>query len=103
MGQCDRLLTVSRTRAPVGDWVQADLSELAGVEAVAEAVGNEPLDALLYMGGTWETHAFTRQYRFEACSDDDITRVIAVNLVAPILLVKALLPALGQSDNPTTI
>jgi NAD(P)-dependent dehydrogenase (short-subunit alcohol dehydrogenase family) len=55
------------------------------------------------MGGTWETNAFTPQYRFEACSDEDIVRVIAVNLVAPIRLVKALLPALGRSDNPKII
>lgn len=52
------------------------------------------------MGGTWETHAFTQQYQFEACSDGDIARVTAVNLVAPIRLVKALLPALRKSDNP---
>lgn len=103
VGQCDRLLTVSRTKAPIGEWIQADLSELAGVEAVAEAIGDEPLDALLYMGGTWETHAFTRHYRFEDCSDEDITRVIAVNLVAPIRLVKALLPTLRKSDNPKII
>lgn len=103
MNQCDRLLAVSRTAAPVGEWVQADLSDLAGIETVVNAIGDNSLDALLYMGGTWETHAFTPQYRFEACSDEDITRVIAVNLVAPIRLVKALLPALRRSDNPKII
>lgn len=101
--QCDRLLAVSRTAAPVGEWVQADLSDLTGIETVVNAVGDDVLDALLYMGGTWETHAFTPQYRFETCSDEDIVRVIAVNLVAPILLVKALLPALRRSDNPKII
>ncbi|WP_008319543.1 SDR family oxidoreductase [Leptolyngbya sp. PCC 6406] len=49
---------------------------------------------------------------FQDCSDEDITRVIAVNLVAPIRLVKALLPALrrwsetgpkGPSQNPKII
>lgn len=101
--QCDRLLAVSRTVAPVGEWVQADLSELAGIETVVNAIGADALDAFLYMGGTWETHAFTPQYRFETCSDEDIIRVIAVNLVAPIRLVKALLPALQRSDNPKII
>jgi 3-oxoacyl-[acyl-carrier protein] reductase len=101
--QCDRLLAISRTAAPVGEWVQADLSNLAGVETVSRAIGNSSLDALLYMGGTWETHAFTHQYRFEDCSDADITQVIAVNLVAPIRLVKALLPALRRSQNPKII
>ncbi len=98
--QCDRLVAVSRTVAPVGEWVQADLSDLTGIETVVNAIGDDVLDGLLYMGGTWETHAFTPQYRFEACSDEDIIRVIAVNLVAPIRLVKALLPALRRSDNP---
>jgi NAD(P)-dependent dehydrogenase (short-subunit alcohol dehydrogenase family) len=101
--QCDRLLAVSRTAAPVGEWVQADLSDLAGIETVVNAIENDTLDALLYMGGTWETHAFTPQYRFETCSNEDIVRVIAVNLVAPIRLVKALLPALRRSDNPKII
>ncbi|MBD2034528.1 SDR family NAD(P)-dependent oxidoreductase [Leptolyngbya sp. FACHB-321] len=101
--QCDRLLAVSRTAAPVGEWVQADLSNLTGIETVLKAIGDDCLDALLYMGGTWETHAFTSQYRFEACSDEDITRVIAVNLLAPIRLVKALLPILRRSNNPKII
>lgn len=101
--QCDRLLAVSRTVAPVGEWIQADLSDLAGIETVVNAIGGDTLDALLYMGGTWETHAFTPQYRFEACSDEDLVRVIAVNLVAPIRLVKVLLPALRRSDNPKII
>lgn len=100
LSQCDRLIAVSRTEAPVGEWVRADLSNLSGVETVAKAVGDDRLDALLYVGGTWETHAFTNQYRFEDCSDEDISRVIAVNLVAPIRMVKALLPALRRSDNP---
>jgi 3-oxoacyl-[acyl-carrier protein] reductase len=103
LAQTDRLLAVSRTPAAFGEWIQADLSELAGVETVVKAIGENSLDALLYMGGTWETHAFTSQYNFETCSDEDISRVIAVNLVAPIRLVKALLPALRRSDNPKII
>jgi 3-oxoacyl-[acyl-carrier protein] reductase len=101
--QCDRLLAVSRTNAPFGEWLQADLSVLTGVETVARAIGGDHVDDLLYMGGTWETHAFTSQYRFEDCTDTDIAQVIAVNLVAPIRLVKALLPALRRSDNPKII
>jgi 3-oxoacyl-[acyl-carrier protein] reductase len=103
VSQCDRLLSVSRSQSAIGEWIQADLSELIGVEKVARAVGDDCLDALLYMGGTWETHAFTSQYNFEECSDEDIARVITVNLVAPIRLVKALLPALRRSRNPKII
>ncbi len=99
----ERLLSVARTEAVIGEWIQADLSNLVDVETVANTVRDDCLDALLYMGGTWETHAFTSQYRFEDCSDADIAQVIAVNLVAPIRLVKALLPALRRSDNPKII
>jgi 3-oxoacyl-[acyl-carrier protein] reductase len=98
-----RLVAISRTVAPVGEWVSADLSSMSGVEISQEAVGSDVLDALLYMGGTWETNAFTNQYSFDNCSDEDIARVIAVNLVAPIRLVKALLPALRRSKNPKII
>jgi 3-oxoacyl-[acyl-carrier protein] reductase len=101
--QCDRLLTISRSKAPIGEWIGADLATLAGVETVANTLGDDCLDALFYMGGTWETHAFTSQYRFEDCTDTEISQVIAVNLIAPIRLVKALLAALRRSDNPKII
>ncbi|WP_019507091.1 SDR family oxidoreductase [Pleurocapsa sp. PCC 7319] len=97
------LITVSRSRANFGNWIEADISTKAGIETVKLAVGNSPLDALLYMGGTWETNAFTKEYSFERCADEDIENVIAVNLLAPIRLVKSLLPALRQGANPKVI
>ncbi|MCC3530388.1 MAG: SDR family NAD(P)-dependent oxidoreductase [Microcoleus sp. PH2017_22_RUC_O_B] len=101
--QSGRLLAVSRTPSPIGEWISADLSDLTGVETAVQAIGSDVLDALLYVGGTWETNAFTRKYSFENCSDEDIARVIAVNLIAPIRLVKGLLPALRRSHNPKIV
>jgi 3-oxoacyl-[acyl-carrier protein] reductase len=103
VSQAERLVSVSRSSAPHGEWIKADLATGAGVETVAKVVEESRLDALLYMGGTWETHAFTSEYDFENCSDEDIMNVIAVNLIAPIRLVKALLPALRRSPNPKII
>ena len=97
------LITVSRTPASCGNWIEADISTKAGVEVVSQAIADSPLDALLYMGGTWEKKAFTSQYSFVECSDEDIERVINVNLLAPIRLVKSLLPALRRSANPKII
>ena len=97
------LITVSRTPASCGKWVEADISTKSGIEIVARAIANSSLDALLYMGGTWEQEAFTSRYSFAACSDEDIERVIAVNLLAPIRMVKLLLPALRRSPNPKII
>jgi NAD(P)-dependent dehydrogenase (short-subunit alcohol dehydrogenase family) len=91
----ERLWSVSRSISKYGEWIKADVSTLEGVNTVAEAAGEEVLDSLLYMGGTWETNAFTSTYSFSSCSDDDIARVLNVNLMAPIRIVKALLPALG--------
>ena len=55
------------------------------------------------MGGTWESNAFTSDYSFDRCSDEDIRNVIEVNLLAPIRLVKLLLPALRRAENPKII
>ncbi|MEM7594534.1 MAG: SDR family NAD(P)-dependent oxidoreductase, partial [Cyanobacteria bacterium P01_A01_bin.83] len=79
------------------------VSTKSGIKRIQGAVANSHLDALLYMGGTWEKQAFTPQYSFEKCSDQDLENVIAVNLIAPIRLVKALLPALRQAANPKII
>ncbi|MEO0925232.1 MAG: SDR family oxidoreductase [Cyanobacteria bacterium J06631_6] len=97
------LITVSRTPSKIGNWIAADVSQKAGIEKIIRTVGDRSLDALLYLGGTWETAAFTSQYDFERCSDADLERVIAVNLLAPIRLVKSLLPALKQAKNPKLI
>lgn len=101
--QTKKLIAVSRSPAEFGNWLQADVSTSSGIETVRQAIDDSSLDALLYMGGTWETHAFTANYSFENCSDKDIENVIAVNLLAPIRLVKALLPALRQANNPKII
>ena len=97
------LISVSRSSADFGRWIEADISTKAGVEVVSNSVGNSALDALLYMGGTWESKAFTQEYSFEGCTEEDIERVITVNLLAPIRLVKSLLPALRQVANPKII
>ena len=97
------LITVSRTPAKRGNWIKADVSEVSGIKMIEKAIANSSLDALLYMGGTWEEKAFTSQYNFENCNNEDLERVIAVNLLAPIRLVKSLLPALRQANNPKII
>ena len=97
------LFTVSRSPAVCGHWVEADISTEAGIKTASNAIGNAPLDALLYMGGTWESQAFTSDYSFEECTNKDIVNVISVNLLAPMFLVKSLLPALRQSPNPKII
>lgn len=99
----DEVLSVSRTQSPAGRWIEADLGTAIGCQKAVDAVGGARLDALLYMGGTWETDAFTDAFAFEQCSDDDLRRVLDVNLLAPIRLVQRLLPALRRSPAPRIV
>ncbi|MEO1190313.1 MAG: SDR family oxidoreductase [Pseudomonadota bacterium] len=97
------LISVSRTPAVAGHWVQADLSTPEGIATTVAAVGSEPLDALLYLGGVWETGAFTEAYDFQESPDAESRFLLAVNLVAPIELVKALAGNLAAAPNPRVI
>lgn len=99
----DEVLSVSRTPSPAGRWIEADLGTASGCRKAADAVGGVPLDALLYMGGTWETDAFTTAFDFERCSDDDLRRVLDVNLLAPIRLAQRLLPVLRKAPVPRIV
>ena len=93
------LLCISRTPSVAGTWIKADLVTRAGIDAVSEAVGADPLDALLYMGGVWEDGAFTDGYEFLKSPTDETEFVLAVNLAAPIELVKRLAPNLKHRNS----
>ena len=102
-GQCEEIITVSRRSSNIGTWIKTDVSKLDEISQLATKLEGKPIDALLYLGGTWEADAFTAQYDFESCSDFDIENVLNVNLLAPIRLVQKLLPNLKQSDNAKVI
>lgn len=99
----ERLLGVSRSPSVAGEWIEADIATDAGIDRVAAALADAPLDALLYLGGTWEKGAFTDAYRFLESPSEETRHVIAVNLVAPILLAQRLAPALSRSANPRIV
>jgi 3-oxoacyl-[acyl-carrier protein] reductase len=98
-----RLIAVSRTPAPNGEWIQADMASDEGIAAVKSAVGDEPLQARLYLGGVWEAGAFTDTYRFQSSPARETRFVIDVNLVAPILLSQALAGNLAKAANPRIV
>jgi 3-oxoacyl-[acyl-carrier protein] reductase len=95
--------SVARTPAAYGEFHQADVTDLAQIGRLAAHVTPRGVDALLYMGGTWERDAFTPAYSFATCDDEDLRRVLDVNLLAPIRVVRALLPALAMSPNPKVV
>lgn len=97
------LISVSRSKPIVGDWVQADISTSEGLSTITRRIGASPLDALLFMGGVWEDGAFTNQYDFLKSPDHETRYVLAVNTIAPIELMKQLANNLSQSHNPRAI
>lgn len=99
----DRVVSVSRSQAVAGEWIQADISTSEGIKSIADKLGESALDALLFMGGVWEDGAFTDQYDFMKSSDRETRFVIAVNTIAPIELTRQLAKNLVKSDNPRVI
>jgi 3-oxoacyl-[acyl-carrier protein] reductase len=97
------LVCVSRNSSKFGKWVKADISEQEGIDKVCAVFNDRSLDALLFLGGTWEKGAFTTDYNFSNSSYDEIDHVIAVNLIAPIKLVKGLIPSFKKSKFPKII
>ncbi len=101
--KCAELITVSRRPAPFGKWIKTDITKPVELQYLINEIGKKPIDGLLYLGGTWEANAFTNQYSFEACSDDDLQNVLNVNLLGPMRLIQALLPNLRSAETPKII
>jgi len=101
--QGHRLWTASRRPSEIGEWIEADVATDAGLDAICKRLGRSKLDAMLFLGGTWERGAFTDAYRFAASTRAECRNVLAVNLTAPILLAQCLEPALARSDNPRIV
>ena len=84
--QCEELITISRRPSPVGQWIETDITKPGEIQNLVKEIKDKPIEGLLYLGGTWETHAFTNQYSFEDCSDQDLENVLSVNLLGPMRL-----------------
>ncbi|KZN61941.1 oxidoreductase [Pseudoalteromonas luteoviolacea CPMOR-1] len=99
----DYVFSVSRTPSTIGKWIEADISKNDGIQKVLHETSEHTIDALLYMGGVWEKHAFTEHYDFETSPYSETKNIIDINQIAPIELVKGLLPNLRKSKNPRAI
>ena len=91
----DDVIALSRGPSAYGDWRRCDLADPAGIAAVAAEIAGR-VDALLFVAGIWEAQAFSPDYSLAGSSAEEISNILAVNLQAPILLAKALLPQLRQ-------
>ncbi len=97
--KCDELITISRRKPKYGHWIKTDVSRIEEINNLAHQLRDKTIDGLLYLGGSWETNAFTEDYSFESCSDFDVENVLNVNLLAPIRITQKLLPCLKKSEN----
>ena len=91
------LITISRSPSQAGTWLQADVTRLSDIEKLKSQIGDQAVDGLLYLGGTWEEKAFTDEYDFEQCQDRELANVLNVNLLAPIRIIQKFLPNLRKS------
>ncbi|GAB5413466.1 MAG: SDR family oxidoreductase [Congregibacter sp.] len=98
-----RVFSVARSPVQAGEWIEADVSESAGLAKIAARLSGISLDALLYMGGTWEESAFTGDYDFLASNYEETHRVIAVNQIAPIELTRLLVSNMRRAANPRAV
>lgn len=89
----EEVISLSRSPSPHGAWHRCDLADPAQIAEVAAKVTG-PIDALVVVAGIWEAQAFSPGYSFAASPVDEITRILAVNLQAPVLLAKAFLSQL---------
>lgn len=87
--KCKEIITVSRRESKIGQWIKTDLTKRSDINALAHQLAGKAIDALLYLGGTWERDAFTKNYSFETCSDEDLENVLNVNLLAPIRVIQS--------------
>lgn len=97
------LITISRSPSIYGRWIQCDVTQIDQIEKAAKIIGEDAIDFLLYLGGTWENNAFTSSYSFAKSSLTETQDVINVNLVGPILFVQALLPNLLKAVGPRVV
>ena len=105
----DELFLVSRTepvfyddKGVVSHWIPADLSKQDAPETIASMIPDS-LDVLIHNAGIWEKTAFTSDYDFTTITPEETQRIVDVNLVAPMLITRSLLPRLRLSENPKII
>lgn len=77
--------------------VAADLTQPAGLAAVCEAARNFRVNILINNAGLSSFGMVDRQ------DPDDLDRVLQTNLLAPIRLIRALLPMLQQQDDSAIV
>jgi NAD(P)-dependent dehydrogenase (short-subunit alcohol dehydrogenase family) len=101
VSRMQKSLDAAAAQVPGLHTLAADVSDLAGTEAVSAWVGEHwgALDILINNAGIWAGPGAD----VLSGRDEDFTRVLAVNVVGPYRCVRALLPWLERTRSPRII
>ncbi len=72
--------------------INCDLSQTKNLSSIYQAIGDVPLDLIIYNAGIWENVSFANE------TDETLEKIINVNLTSAILILKNLLPNLKKSQ-----
>lgn len=78
--------------------LQLDVTSQKSVNALVNELNGQPVDLLINNAGI-----FPRVGRISEINDDDFDRTLAVNLMGPVRVTRALLPHLSKSDKKTVV
>lgn len=79
-------------------WIQADLSELQAASHIANQLGNETLDVVIYNVGIWEKEGFEEHYTFDKDEPAHVSALIHTNVTSAIVCLQAVLPHVRKSS-----
>jgi len=102
----DRVWLVSRTCPEALDeddgvdreWLELDVAAQGSGDELADWIGDETLDVVIYNAGIWESGGFEPEYDFDQAPEEESWRIIDVNLSAAITCIQAVLPHLRRSS-----
>ena len=77
--------------------INCDLSQTKNLSSIYQAIGDVPLDLIIYNAGIWENVSFANE------TDETLEKIINVNLTSAILILKNLLPNLKKSQKANVI
>ncbi len=94
---------VSRSKSENCIWIKADISKPEAIELIKEKIQDLTIDLLIFSSGIWENYGFTQEFDFRKTSYEESLNIMAVNLIAPIEISKAISKNLALSPNPRAI
>lgn len=78
--------------------IALDVADEASIEAMAREVGDEAIDVLFNNAGV-----SSKTPKLESCTKEELTRVLAINSIGPVLVTRALMPNLWKGERKLVV